>query len=101
MVSLKYQFLFNRNDNIFGNLFEFERDLADFFAANGLEAEIVPVIEGSAGERIMMIKRIEIIDKLTNKPDANTPKSSDKQNPQPSYKMVKKLTDSIGKGKRA
>lgn len=106
MVSLEYTFIFDSSANIWTNLFSFERDLADFFAANGLEAEIIPTIEGSSGKRMMMVKKLEEIQKLDNdqkryRGGVNMPQQLSQGKAQKSYNTIKKLTDSIGGGKRA
>lgn len=58
MISLVYQFIFERDANIWTNVYQFEDDLADFFKANGLEAAIVDTVDGSMGGRMFFIKKI-------------------------------------------
>jgi len=103
MVSLQYTFLFTREDNLWNSLYEFERDLADFFAAHGLEAEPILTIEGSSGNRMMMIKKIEIIPVLDNKPDnkkAAVPKAPPTPKLQKSENIVKQLVGKLEGGKK-
>lgn len=57
---LEYTFLFN-TDTGFSNIYEFESQLKDFFAAFGLEAEIVKTIDGQFGRRILLIRKIDTI----------------------------------------
>lgn len=102
MISLAYTFLFDQNTNIWNSVYDFERDLSDFFSAHQLEAEAVNVLQGSGGNRMMFIKKMEDIDKLLNRPQAETMRQ---QLPTPgkaqsSAAIVKNLTNSIGKGRR-
>jgi hypothetical protein len=64
-VSINYFFIFDKADDGWQNIRDFERDLADFFGAYGFGAEVVQTIEGSAS-RMIMLKRAEVDEKLTN-----------------------------------
>jgi hypothetical protein len=55
---LEYLFLFNPADS-WTSLSDFEHDLADFFSAHGLDAEILKTVEGQIGKRILLIKKAE------------------------------------------
>jgi hypothetical protein len=66
MISLTYQFIFERDANIWSNVTEFDRDLSDFFKANGLDASIIVTVEGSGGNRIIMIRKNNEPEMLTN-----------------------------------
>ena len=57
-VFIKYNFLFDPS-NTWSHLSQFENDLAEFFSANGFEAEIVKGVSGQVGERILLIKRVD------------------------------------------
>lgn len=66
-VFLEYSFLFDP-DTTWDSLSSFEKDLADFFAAHGLEAEIIKMVEGQIGGRILWIKKMDIFDKMSLTP---------------------------------
>lgn len=57
---LTYTFLFNA-DSTFQNLYEFEKSLTDFFAAHGMEAEIVKTVEGAGQGRILLLSKMQMI----------------------------------------
>ena len=44
------------------NLYDFERDLANFFSAYGVEAEVSSLMEGYVGRRIVTLTKVEVID---------------------------------------
>ncbi len=67
MVSITYQYIFSKDANIWNNAYEFEQDISDFFAANGLEADVVTTVSGSTGNRIILIKKIDEVSILNNK----------------------------------
>lgn len=56
LAFLEYIFMFNPEES-WGHLYEFENQLAKFFTAQGLEAQIVKTVEGSGSRRILLIKR--------------------------------------------
>lgn len=58
MVLLEYDFLFNPSE-AWTNLSDFEKSLADFFSAHGLEAEIIKTVEGQVGKRILLVRKAE------------------------------------------
>ena len=66
-VLLEYMFLIDP-DGTFATLDQFEKSLADFFAAHGLEAEAVHTINTVNGRRMFIIKKIETLEALTPKP---------------------------------
>mgnify|MGYP001562055612 FL=1 len=70
MVFLKYTFLFDAV-NTWQHLSQFEDALANFFAAHELEAEILKTVEGQMGERIMLIRAVDLFTKAGQK---NIPK---------------------------
>ncbi len=57
IVLLEYNFLFD-SVSTWQHLSQFESDLADFFAAHDLEAQLIQGITGQSGKRIMIIKKI-------------------------------------------
>lgn len=61
LAFLEYTYVFEPTAQTWQRGFEFEKDLADFFAAHGLEANIVETVGGS-GRRVIYIAKIE--DKL-------------------------------------
>jgi hypothetical protein len=81
-VMLDYTFLFDPNSS-WSHLSQFEGDLAEFFSANGLRAEIVEPMKGQIGRRILLIKRIDpmLMGQQTQKPQGNF-----KKNPPPALK---------------
>jgi hypothetical protein len=56
---LEYSFIFDPVST-WQHLSQFEGDLADFFRAHGLEAEILNPVGGQVGRRILLIKKIEM-----------------------------------------
>lgn len=64
-VVLQYTFLFDPSQ-AWSHLHQFENDLADFFAAQGLESNILESVKGQSGNRIMELSRISFISKATN-----------------------------------
>jgi hypothetical protein len=44
------------------HLYEFEKSLMDFFAAHGMEAEVIKPIEGLSSGRILLIAKMELVD---------------------------------------
>lgn len=53
---LKYQIMFNPTE-AWSNGYQFENQLADFFAAYGFEAQIIEA-RGGTGERVIWLERI-------------------------------------------
>lgn len=95
MVSITYNFLFSKESNIWNNIYSFEGDLSDFFAANGLECEVITTISGSTGGRMLLIKKIEESDaekKLINTKGVNLAKQLPEQRTQKTATIVKSLT---------
>ena len=73
--------------------FEFERDLADFFGANGVEAEIVSLVEGYSGPKIISLTRSELLDPkqmMTQPVEVKKMKDQFKNLKTPTGKKVKK-----------
>lgn len=66
MVAIAYQFIFEKDANIWNNIAFFEQDLADFFKTNGVEADIVNTVQGSSGGRIMLLRKIDAGQTLEN-----------------------------------
>ena len=58
MVVLDYTFIFEP-DSTWSRLSEFEQDLADFFAAYGLQGERMDTMRGQPDKSIMIIKRVD------------------------------------------
>lgn len=91
-VYLEYAFIFDPNANLWSRLYEWEKDLADFFAANGLEAEPLSTIDGSSNKRIMMIKRIDQpTEKLVNTKGANIQKMLPESGPRNSTAVTSSI----------
>lgn len=64
-VILQYTFLFDPSQ-AWSHLNQFENDLADFFAAQGLEANVIPSVKGQNGVRIMELSKIDFVSRATN-----------------------------------
>lgn len=90
LVSITYQFIFSKHANIWQNVYDFEKDLSDFFLANNLEANVVQTVRGSTGGRIVWISKIEQTPKLMNMKGVNL-----KAKAQPSATDIKGLTRKI------
>lgn len=66
LALLTYTFLFDPTAT-FQHLYEFEKSLSDFFAAHGMEAEVIKTVEGGGGNRMLLITRIqEIVPPVAN-----------------------------------
>ena len=86
MVFLKYNFLFDPAES-WAHLSQFESDLADFFAANGMEADIVKSVSGQVGERVLLLKRIAVVSRATQeKPQPDILAQRQAQAPTKDYK---------------
>jgi hypothetical protein len=55
---LQYSFIFDPSQS-WSHVYQFEKDLADFFAANGFEAELMKQVEGSSNQKVFILKKIE------------------------------------------
>ncbi len=98
-AALKYTFIVRRADNPWNDVFDFENDLSDFFAAHQFQLEPLQTIEGSGGDRMILLTKIEEIQTLNNKRDANGANQFPKS--QKSATIVKKLTENLTHGKTA
>lgn len=74
---LEYMFIFDPSE-AWSNGFQFERDIADFFAAMGFQAEVLDV-SGGSNRRVINLSKIEQMPKLENKPEQVGPKQAIKQ----------------------
>ena len=63
LAFLEYTYVFQPGSETWQRGFEFEKDLADFFAAHGLEATIVETV-GGTGRRVIYIERMDKLDKM-------------------------------------
>jgi hypothetical protein len=57
-VMLEYMFMFDATDT-WQHLSQFENDLADFFRAQGFQAEIIKSISGQVGKRVLFIEKVK------------------------------------------
>lgn len=96
MISLQYNFVFSKEANIWNNLYDFENDLFDFFAAHGIEGELITTVDGSSGGRMMLLDKIAetSLGKLDNK-DINRATYLKPGTPQTSNKMAKQMTSTL------
>lgn len=92
IVQLNYQFIFEPGSDSWSNIGEFENDLQDFFAANGLQIEIAIPISGNGLPGIMMIKKIEETETLENKKGPQLSANPSMGKAQKSRQMVSGLT---------
>ena len=69
-VFLEYTFMFDAIDT-WQRLSQFENDLADFFAAHEVEANIIETMSGQSGRRIMLLKKVDAMPKIKS-PNTNT-----------------------------
>jgi hypothetical protein len=84
-VYLEYAFIFTKDSNIWNHLYEFEKDLAAFFSAKGLECEQVSTLEGSTGKHLLMIRKAtSAVETLVNPKGVNLTNSL--PNPKPAKK---------------
>jgi hypothetical protein len=74
LVFLKYAFLFDAAES-YSHLYQFERDLADFFKTKGFVAELPKMIEGYQGEKIILLKRVDSMIAPTLKQQPGRPQS--------------------------
>ena len=88
--------MFEKNANIWNHLYEFENDLADFLAANGLEAEPVVALSGSSSKRILLIKRLEEMPTLVNQKGTQLSQTTAKK-AQDSKSIVTNLTQGLAR----
>ena len=57
------QYLIAFNDPIpWASLNDFERDFAIFFSSYGVEAEVQSLMDGYAGQRVITLTKLEVID---------------------------------------
>jgi hypothetical protein len=66
LIFLDYTFMFD-GSTPFNHLWEFEKQLAEFFDSKGLVAENIKSVEGSLAKRVMFI---------TKKPDMGQPEEA-------------------------
>ena len=66
LVVLSYTYLFDPSET-WPHLFEFEKQFADFLSQHGMEAEVKKTVEGSAGTKMMIIRKKQEIVDLTPK----------------------------------
>ncbi len=95
MVALTYTFIFSKSANLWNHVYQWENDLADFFAANGLEAEVISTVEGSNAGRMMIIKKLDMDQFLTNTKGVNLQKTLPQGKAQKSAQIVTNLTNKI------
>jgi len=99
MVQLSYTFVFNRRDNIWNHITDFEHDLMNFFKDKGLEAQQVTFIDGSGGNRMLYIR--DTSKDMTLRNDKNlTPQTLPQAKPSSSYTTTKHLVARMNKGGR-
>lgn len=60
LTLITYSFLFDPTTT-WSHLYEFEKSLSDFFAAHGMEAEVIKTVDGAMGTKVLAITRIQTI----------------------------------------
>ena len=88
LVFLEYCFLLDPSI-VWGNLYEFENFLTDFFSAHGMDAQFLNGVTGYQGRRLLYIKQMEMLEPLGKSPEKQV-------GPQ---KSLKKLTKELPKVK--
>ena len=63
LAYLEYTFVFEPSADTWQRGTDFETDLADFFAASGLQANVVNVV-GGAAKRILYIQRMDKLNSM-------------------------------------
>lgn len=96
-INLQYSFIFTPGNNSWENLYEFEKDLSDFFSANGLDTEILTPINGTGGVGVMMITKMDDDSNmyLKNKKGPQIPSPLTSGKAMKSSKMVTGLTKQL------
>jgi len=72
LAFLEYTFVFQPGAQTWQRGFEFEKDLADFLAAHGLEAKIIETI-GGTGRRVVLVEKMDKLDKARDGQTTNPP----------------------------
>jgi hypothetical protein len=67
---LQYAFIFDPAEG-WSHAYQFEKDMADFFAAHGFDAELMKQVEGSSGTKVIILKKID--SGVIPTPEANRP----------------------------
>lgn len=96
LLFLEYSFIFVPETNAWNNLGEFENDLSDFFAANGLECEVLVKIPGNGVKGVMLIRKIEEPEVLQNKKGPQLSSNPSMGKSQKSGPMIRTLTRQLG-----
>ncbi len=99
MVSLAYQFIFEKDANLWNNIYQFEGDLANFFKNNGLEAKVVETVEGSGGNKVIIIGKLPYEpEKLQNPKGPQLSANPSIGRLRKSSSIVNRLTSTMQKG---
>ncbi len=86
---LEYSFIFDPSDT-WSSGYEFENQLADYFAAHGIEAQIVETA-GGTGRRVIFMSRLNLMPKIENKPNPQVTNQIKKVQQQAPPKNFKKF----------
>ena len=68
LAIIEYTFIFEPGSETWQSGFEFERSLADFLAAHGLEAQMVDVT-GGATRRVIYVQKMDKLDEVRQAAD--------------------------------
>ncbi len=61
---LEYTFMFEPSAS-WSHAYQFEQDMAAFFRARGMEAQVVKTVEGGSGRKVLVIRRSQnLIDQV-------------------------------------
>ena len=65
LVFLEYTFIFEAGSSTYQSIYDFERDIAEFFRAQNLEARIVDPVKGQLGRRIIFLSSADTLEKMS------------------------------------
>jgi hypothetical protein len=91
LAFLQYMFLFEPTST-WQHLSQFEGDLADFFRANGMEAQVVKTVGGQIGQRILYIKPLTNITTPVSKVESGMTEKTKSGRPISLKTQIKNLT---------
>ena len=57
LAFLEYAFIFEP-ETAWANIYDFEKDLAKFLRASGLEGQIIDAVKGQIGRRVIFVRRL-------------------------------------------
>lgn len=88
---LRYTFLFDPSE-AWSHLSQFESDLIEFFSVKGLEGEVISLVNGQLGEKMLELKRIDLLQRATNNNKQPLPQKPQNQPVNPRQMVQKAQT---------